>query len=79
LRELLFHLVELDGAADGIGGATSELALIVDGRALFAQINPGRQGAQKGRLRGVKIIALVGDVGDPAVALDFSDPGCRCR
>ena len=42
LRELLFHLVELDGAANGIGGATSQLALIVNGRALFAQIDPGR-------------------------------------
>src|SRR5690349_7321048 len=42
LREPLFHLVELDGAADGIGGATSQLALIVNGRAFRAQIDPGR-------------------------------------
>src|SRR5438477_9204511 len=42
LRELLFHLVELDGAADGVAGATSQLALIVNRRALFAQIDPGR-------------------------------------
>ena len=42
LRELLLHLVELDGAADGIAGATSQLALIVNRRALFAQIDPGR-------------------------------------
>jgi hypothetical protein len=42
LREALFHLVELDGAADGVAGATSQLALIVNARALFAQIDPGR-------------------------------------
>src|SRR5438477_2104296 len=42
LREPLFHLVELDGAADGIGGATSQLALIVNGRAFRAEIDPGR-------------------------------------
>src|SRR4029077_11997439 len=42
LRQLLFHLVELDGAANGIGSTTSQLALIVNGRALFAQIDPGR-------------------------------------
>src|SRR5205823_1458847 len=78
LREPLFHLVELDGAADGIGGATSQLALIVNGRAFRAEIDPGRYSAEKGRRRGVKIIALVGDVGDPAVAFDFSDAGGRC-
>src|SRR5205807_1126757 len=42
LREPLFHLVELDGAADGITGATAQLALIVNGRALRTQIDPGR-------------------------------------
>src|SRR5205823_7159844 len=42
LRELLFHLVELDGATDGIARATSQLALIVNRRALRAQIDPGR-------------------------------------
>src|SRR5438067_13677584 len=72
LRELLFHLVELDGAADGVAGATSQLALIVNRRALFAQIDPGRQGAQESGWGGVKEIALVRDVGDPAVAFDFS-------
>src|SRR5438309_8828353 len=46
LRELLFHLVELDGAADGVAGATSQLSLIVNRRALFAQIDTGRQGAK---------------------------------
>src|SRR5439155_23638177 len=74
LRELLFHLVELDGAADGVAGATSQLALIVNRRALFAQIDPGRQGAQESGWGGVKEIALVRDVGDPAVAFDFSGP-----
>src|SRR6266550_7617281 len=78
LRELLFDLIELDGAPNGIGGATSQLALIVNGRALFAQIDPGRKGAEKGRGRGVKIIALVRNVRDPAVAFDFSDAGRRC-
>src|SRR5881394_3506252 len=42
LRKLLFHLVELDGATDCIAGATSQLTLVVNGRALFAQIDPGR-------------------------------------
>src|SRR5947207_2324396 len=74
LRELLFHLVELDGAADGIAGAASQLALIVNRRALFAQIDPGRQGAKESGWGGVKIIALVRDVGDPAGAFDFSVP-----
>src|SRR6266550_6435812 len=42
LRELLFYLVELDGAANGIARATSQLALIVNRRAMRAQIDPGR-------------------------------------
>src|SRR5437762_7230696 len=42
LRQLLFHLVELDGATDGIARATSQLALIVNRRALRTQIDPGR-------------------------------------
>src|SRR5205823_147302 len=74
LRKPLSHLIELDGAADGVAGATSQLALIVNGRALFAQIDPGRQGAQESGWGGVKEIALVRDVGDPAVAFDFSGP-----
>jgi hypothetical protein len=74
LRELLFHLVELDGAGDGVGGATAELALIVNGRAFFSQVDLGRQGAKEGGWRGVKKIALIGDIGDPPVALDFSGP-----
>src|SRR5205823_13068927 len=74
LRKLLFHLVELDGAADCIAGATSQLTLVVNGRALFAQMDPGRQGAQESGRGSVKEIALVRDVGDPAVAFDFSGP-----
>src|SRR2546421_12405539 len=42
LRKALFHLVELDRAADGIAGATSQQALIVNRRALFSQIDPPR-------------------------------------
>src|SRR6266699_7289875 len=34
LRQLLFHLVELDRAPDSIAGATAQLALIVNGWAL---------------------------------------------
>ena len=30
LRELLFHLIELDGAGDGVGGAASQLTLVVN-------------------------------------------------
>src|SRR2546430_16714671 len=41
LRELLFHLVELDGAANGIGGGTSPTGLIVNGRALFVRSDAG--------------------------------------
>src|SRR5436190_22770015 len=74
LRQRLFHLVELDGAADCIAGATSQLTLVVNGRALFAQMDPGRQGAQESGRGSVKEIALVRDVGDPAVAFDFSGP-----
>src|SRR2546429_4750786 len=36
LRELLFHLVELDGAPNGIGGATSQPVPIRNGPALVA-------------------------------------------
>jgi hypothetical protein len=74
LREFLFHLIELDGAGDGVGSATAELALVVNGRALFAQIDLRWKGAKEGGRRGVKEIALIGNIGDPAVALDFSDP-----
>ena len=74
LREMLFHLVKLDGAGDGVGSATAELALVVYGRALCAQIDLAWKGAKEGGWRGVKEIALIGNIGDPAVALDFSGP-----
>ena len=79
LRELLFHLVELDGAGDGVGGAASQLALVVNGRAFCSQVDLGRQGAKEGGWRGVKEIALIGDIGDPAVAFDFSGPSSPRR
>jgi hypothetical protein len=75
LGKLLFHLVELDSAGDGVGGARSELALVVNGRAFCAEIDLGRKGAQECWGRGVKVIALIGDIGDPAVAFDFTDTG----
>ena len=74
LREALFHLVELNRAADGVGGATTELALIVNRRAFCSEVDLGRQGAKEGGWRGVKEIALIGDIGNPAVAFDFSGP-----
>src|SRR5207245_10012765 len=39
LREALFHLVELDGAAHGIGGATSQRTLVIDRGALWPEID----------------------------------------
>src|SRR3569833_1270511 len=41
LREALLHLVELDRAADGVGGAAAELALVVNGRAVVTKIDFG--------------------------------------
>ncbi len=64
--EVLLDLVELDGSADGVRGATAELALIINGRALAAQINLRRKRAEECRGRGVEEIALVGAIGDPA-------------
>ena len=39
VRERLLHLIELDGAADGVGRAASELALIVDRRTERAEVD----------------------------------------
>ena len=79
LREALFHLVELDGAADGVSGATAELALVVNGRAFAAEIDARRKGAEEGGRRGVEEIALVGAIGDPAetALLGNADGGMR--
>ena len=79
LGKLLFHLIELDGAGDGVGSAAPQLTLVVKWRALCSEIDLGRQGAKEGGWRGVKIIALIGDIGDPAVAFDFSGPSSPRR
>src|SRR5579859_1064941 len=67
-RQLLFELVELKGAGDGVGRATAELPLVVDGRTLGAQVGAARQRDQDGRWRGVEIVAVVWLVGNPTVA-----------
>lgn len=68
----LFDLPELMGRADGVGGATPEVALVIDGGTLFAQIDFLGQFEAGG---GVSIIPIVRKIGDPAVALDLAGRG----
>lgn len=41
----LFEAVEFDGGSNGIGGAGSEVALVVDGGTFGAEVDLGGQGA----------------------------------
>src|SRR5439155_26661697 len=67
VRRLTFlHAVELDRRADGVSRAGTDATLVVDGRAMLAQIDLGRQLQQDRRRRGVKMIAPVGQVRNPA-------------
>ncbi len=54
---LLLHPLELVGGANGIGGATAELAMVVDRRAFGAEVHRFRK--FDGR-RGEKKVSLVG-------------------
>ena len=65
--ETLFEAVEFNGGADGVGGAGAEVALIVNGGAFGAEVDLGGQGAQVFEAGGEEMIAVVGEVGEPAV------------
>ncbi len=65
--EALFEAVEFDGGANGIGGAGAEVALVVNGGALGAEVDLGGQGSQVFDACGEEMIAVVGEVWEPAV------------
>jgi hypothetical protein len=58
-------------AGDGVGGATAELALVVNGRALRAQIDLGRKCGGDFHRRSVSKVAMIGQIANPTVTFDF--------
>jgi hypothetical protein len=73
LRELLFHPVELNGGGDGIGGATAELALVVNQRALRAQVHFGRRRGGQLNGRAIELVAMVRQIRKPAITSGLKD------
>jgi len=66
IAQFLFLAIELDGRGDCIGGTGTDLALIVNPRAMPAQIGFRRKYTQLGQRRGVKMITIIGKVWHPA-------------
>ena len=64
---MLFHLVELNSPADGVRGAAAQVALIVNGRAKLPKIDIARESAQDLVRRSVDKIAVIGQIGRPAI------------
>jgi hypothetical protein len=80
LGQALFHLVELDRTSDGVGGAAAKLSLVINWRTLPAQIDSRRQSTEHCHRRGVKEIAVIRQIRDPAKTFSrsFASPGSRC-
>ena len=64
----LFQPVKFNRPGDGIGGATAELALVINRRALGTQIRAGGQNRRPFDRRGIKMVAVVRQIRQPAVA-----------
>jgi len=62
----LLQLVELDRTSDGVGGAAAKLSLVINWRTLAAQIDSRRQSTEHCHRCGVKEIAMIGQIRDPA-------------
>src|SRR5690242_21416639 len=57
--QTLFHLIKFERGGNRVGGAASQLPLIIDRRAVWTQIKAARQ-CHAGRVRGgVQVVALV--------------------
>src|SRR5580700_2259280 len=67
MRQFLFTLVEFDGRADRVGGATAELPLIVNRRATAAQVDRRRQSTHLFRCA-EQPVARIGQIGNPSIA-----------
>jgi hypothetical protein len=79
LREPLLHPVKLNGSGNGVGGATAELALVINRRALRAKVNFGRQYTGQFHRCGVKMVALIRQIGQPAVTGNLVAHKFYCR
>ena len=79
LATRLRQLVEEMGVGQGIGSATPQLALVQHGRALGSQVHrPGKPGGQRAGNR-EQMVALVGEIGHPAVAAGYGFDGICLR
>ena len=65
----LFHLLELNGSGNCVGGTTVEPALLVNGRALRSEIDSRRKITNHLRVGRVMQIAMIRQVRDPAVEM----------
>jgi hypothetical protein len=72
LRLALLEQVKAVGIADRVRGAAAQRPLVEHRRAVRAQIDRGGQALEHRRRSGVEMIALVGQVRDPAIACGFA-------
>ena len=66
LRQALLHLVKLNRASDGVGGTAAKLSLVINRWALPTQIDSRWQSSEHCHRRGIKEIAVIGQIRDPA-------------
>ena len=77
--QFLFHPVKLNCGGDVIGSAAAKLALVVNWRALRAQVNPGRQRGGQFAGRAVKLVAMVRQIRQPAITGNLVAHGFHCH
>jgi hypothetical protein len=63
----LLFLVELNGSGYGVGGATTELALIIDRWSTGPKVFLRRQFYEYRQRSRVEVVTMVGQVGSPTV------------
>src|SRR5262249_27016332 len=67
----LLPAVELDRRRDGIGRAAPKLSLVIDRGALRPKVDACRECRQVHDGSGVQVIAIIGKIGDPSIALNL--------
>ena len=75
IRQALLEQLALEGRGYGVGGAGADLPLVVDLRAVGAQVDAGRQVFGYGLGGCEHEIAHIGEIGLPAVAGDAAGGG----